>query len=320
MHKISLRSNADIVAAAAGMVGFAPTDSVVAYLLRNDPEHGPLVRCAIRFDVTITREQATNFPRTCHLSAADNHAAILLAICDPNLDDHAGVILDALRDALETAGIPVIRRLLTRDITSSGEWVDRDTGERGPTYPYTDSLVTIHRVAHDGDRVSPSRRDIEREFDPTTPAPPLQVGDHGELVINTVEEIAQVLAGDRTASPHLATRAGIVITGHPALRDVMLQMALDHEQAATDLWTRIARQLRGRARCEALTIAAVCYCLINDAVRAGIALDAALDEAARLGVDPPRLATMLLDALQSGIHPSVVRRVVADAARRPDEG
>ena len=65
--------------------------------------------------------------------------------------------------------------------------------------------------------------------------------------------------------------------------------------------TRIGRQLRGQPRAEALTVAAFCYCLANDVVRAGIAVDAALDEAAQAGVEPPTLAAILLDALQSGI-------------------
>jgi len=53
---------------------------------------------------------------------------------------------------------------------------------------------------------------------------------------------------------------------------------------------------------------------------AGIAVDAALDEAAQAGVEPPTLAAILLDALQSAIHPSVVRRVVADTSNpaQPD--
>ncbi|BBX54649.1 hypothetical protein MPOR_56750 (plasmid) [Mycolicibacterium poriferae] len=58
------------------------------------------------------------------------------------------------------------------------------------------------------------------------------------------------------------------------------------------MWTHIARQLRGRPRTEALTIAAVCYCLINDTVRAGIAADIAITEATDAGDEPPTLAAM----------------------------
>ena len=71
MPTTALRTPADIVAAAAGLLGFAPTNSIVAYMLRRDTNHGLLVRCAIRFDVTITTEQATNFPATCNLRPDD---------------------------------------------------------------------------------------------------------------------------------------------------------------------------------------------------------------------------------------------------------
>ena len=50
-------------------------------------------------------------------------------------------------------------------------------------------------------------------------------------------------------------------------------------------------------------------------MRAAIAVDVALDEAAQAGVEPPTLAAILLDALQSGIHPSVIRGVVADTSK-----
>ena len=152
-----------------------------------------------------------------------------------------------------------------------------------------------------------------REFDPITPAPAVAVGDHAVLVSTTMEDITDALTGaSRYISATLSTRAGILITSHPALRDAMLHLALDHERAATNVWTHIARQLRGRPRTEALTIAAVCYCLINDTVRAGIAADIAITEATDAGDEPPTLAAMLLAALESGIEPALIRRVLTD--------
>jgi hypothetical protein len=64
------------------------------------------------------------------------------------------------------------------------------------------------------------------------------------------------VAGNRIINPTLATRTGIIITGHPALRDAMIALAVDHAQNAADLWTHIARRLRGQPRAEALTVAA----------------------------------------------------------------
>lgn len=171
MPTTALRTEADIVAAAAAFLGFAPTNSVVAYMLHRDTHTSDLVvRSAIRFDVTISAEQATNFPATCNLRPETNHAAVLLAVCDESYEWHAVTVLDALSDALRAAGIPVLRRLMTRDVTTEGQWYDPDTGATGPTYPYTDSLVTAHRVLG-GERVSPARSDIQAEFAPLPPAP-----------------------------------------------------------------------------------------------------------------------------------------------------
>jgi Domain of unknown function (DUF4192) len=99
----------------------------------------------------------------------------------------------------------------------------------------------------------------------------------------------------------------------------MLALALDHPQAAADLWTHIARRLRGQPRAEALTVAAVCYCLLGDAVRGGIATDTALEEAQASDTAPPRLAVLLLAALQAGMPPQQIRRVIADSAPKPQQ-
>ncbi|WP_262491174.1 DUF4192 domain-containing protein, partial [Mycobacterium simiae] len=298
-----------------GLLGFAPTDSIVAIMLRDDPTHGLHVRCAIRFDVTVTTEEAAHFPATCSLRAADNAAAVLIAVCDQRHDGHARDLLNALRDALHTAGIRVLRRLYARDATEPGQWLDADTGDYGDTYPYTDSVLTAQLV-HTGERVRASRAELEAEFGPLPPAPPVEVGDHGELVTSTARDIADAIAGAPTTSPTLATRAGIVITAHPALRDAMLCLAIDNPHAGADLWTHLGRRLRGRHRTEALTVAAACLVLARETVRAGIALDAALDEAEATHTPTPRLAVMLSTALRAGIPPSTLRHTLLDGLDR----
>lgn len=311
MPTTTLRTEADIVAAAAAFLGFAPTNSVVAYMLHRDTHTSDLVvRSAIRFDVTISAEQATNFPATCNLRPETNHAAVLLAVCDESYEWHAVTVLDALSDALRAAGITVLRRLMTRDVTTEGQWYDPDTGATGPTYPYTDSLVTAHR-ALGGERVSPARSDIQAEFAPLPPAPPIALGDHGELVIGAAAEIAAALEGHQI-SRTLPTRAGIAITADVAVRDAMIAAA-QHTEAGAQLWTHIGRRLHGQPRAEALTIAAACYCLLEDSVRAAIAARTALDEAEATKTPPPRLALMLLTALRSGMPPEQIRSAIIDA-------
>jgi hypothetical protein len=82
-------------------------------------------------------------------------------------------------------------------------------------------------------------------------------------------------------------------------------------------WTHIARQLRGRARAEALTVAAVCHTLRGDTVRATIALEIIRDELRAAGATPPALAVLLDEALQHGIHPDRIRDVVAGTLDTP---
>jgi hypothetical protein len=94
---------------------------------------------------------------------------------------------------------------------------------------------------------------------------------------------------------------------------------LEHPQAAAELWTHIGRRLRGQPRAEALTIAAVSYCLLGDAIRAGIATDAALDEAEATHCPTPRLAVLLQAALRAGIPPQQIRRILADIEPKPKQ-
>jgi hypothetical protein len=61
-------------------------------------------------------------------------------------------------------------------------------------------LITAQRVVN-GDRISRGRSDIEAEF---APIAPVALGDHGELVITTAEEISEALNGhpvSRTPPP-----------------------------------------------------------------------------------------------------------------------
>lgn len=250
-------------------------------------------RCtAIRFDITVSVEQAAKFPATVNLRPETS--------------------LDAVSVALRAAGIPVLRRIMTRDVTTEGHWYDPDSGATGPTYPYTDSLVTAHRVLG-GDRVSPGRGDIEAEFAYLPAAPPMALGDHGELVIQVAQEITDALEG-HPINRSLPTRAGIAITADVAVCDAMIAAAAQHTDTAAYLWTHIARRLRGQPRAEALTIAAACYCFLGDTVRSGIAADAAMGEAQATQTPSPRLALMLLTALRSGLAPDQISRAIVDAS------
>jgi hypothetical protein len=312
---ISLRTNADVVAMAAPLLGYAPTDSVLAYMLRIDDDGTTVVRFVWRLPVLATTEQAARMAQTLNLHAADNHGAILLAICDPSDDTHALALLEALRNTFHGAAIPVQRRLLTRTVSEPSYWLDVDTGERGSTYPYTDSELAAQAVS-EGRRIARSRAELDEEFSPTEPAPLRSIGDISHLLADTVAEITAILAGQRTPAPDLSTRAALIIADRTQ-RDHMLRLAIGHERAASQLWTHIARQLRGRARAEALTVAAVCYTLHNDTLRATVALTIVRDAARAASASIPQLAELLIQLLQTGTDPQRLHDIIAALPTEP---
>jgi hypothetical protein len=314
---ISLRTNADVVALAAPLLGYAPADSVIAYMLRTQSDGTTVVRFVFRLPLQATTEQAGGLARTLNLRAEDNHGAILLAICDPAEDAHAATLLDALSNSLHGADIPVRRRLITRTVTESSYWLDVDTGDRGPTYPYTDSELAANTVS-EGRRIARSRAELADEFSLIDPAPMRGIGDISRLLADTVDEITAVLAGDRAPSADLSTRAALIISDR-AHRDRMLRLAIGHERAASQLWTHIARQLRGRARAEALTVAAICYTLHYDTMRATVALQIIEDAASAAHAPMPTLAQLLDELIQTGTDPQRLRDIIAALPVEPPD-
>ncbi|KQH80011.1 hypothetical protein AO501_12525 [Mycobacterium gordonae] len=312
MSHTDLRTPADLLAACPALLKYVPTNSIVIYLGQLPPEGGIRVRDVLRFDITVTTDQAANF-LTVYAPRPDRYdTAIVLAICEQRHDTHARYLLDTVRDTLQSNAIPVLRRLYARDVTNCGQWLDADTGEHGATYPYTDSLHTA-RLVHDGTPIHPSHAQIAATFDHLPPAPPVALGDHGGLVIDTFEDIAAILIGGPHVDPTLATRAGIVITAHPALRDAMIALALDHPQSAARLWTHISRRLRGHQRTQALTIAAACQYLLGDTAHADLALQAAFAEAHATHTATPDLAVMLHAKLAEGTAPAEIRAAITAA-------
>lgn len=308
MSQINLRTPADILAAAPCLVGFVPTNSLVIYMLARGAAGGIGVYCALRVDIDPDAEYMPAIP-TDELRSHDAVAAIMLAICDQRHDGQAHTLLDTWREMLQNNGIRVVRRLHTRNVTEAGQWLDVDTGDYGATYPYTDSTLSAHAVL-DGRQIRRSRSDIAADFAYLPPAPEVDVenSDYKALALITAKEIDDILInGTAIASPTLPTRAGMVITGHPVARDAMIGLAVKNPRAAADLWTFIGRRLRGQHRAEALTLAAACLCLDSDTVRAGIAIEAALEEADTTSTPRPKLARLLETALRAGLNPATIR-------------
>lgn len=318
---INLDTEQAVLSAIPALLCFVPTNSVVAIMFSPSDAPRTNIRCAIRFDVDVTREQARRFPRACHLTAAENSAAILVTICDPELEGHALDVLGDTRTALRDAGIAVLQMLMTHSLTDTGRWTDPDTGAHGPTIPFTDAVITAETVLG-GSLIEKSRDAVEADFTLTEAAPPLAVDeDFDALVARTVAELHALITGKASApTEDLATRAAILVTEDVHVRDGLLRIGLDHEQATARMWTTLAAQLRGRARAEVLTVAAFNYYIARDGVRAGIAVDHAAAAATEAQQPTPNLAGLLDAALHAGLDPEKIRQIIPTRERTPLPG
>jgi uncharacterized protein DUF4192 len=312
---INLKTNADIVANIAPLLGFVPTNSIVIYLLHHN-DHELHIRSVGRLDAALPKTTVEEAMADLRLDAHMVNAAILVAVCAEWLDPHAGELLDLISAAVTGAGIRVLKRLHTRQVDHAGQWTDIDTGETGPTYSFRDSIVAAEFVHH-GRVITASRADLEHEFDITDAAPPIEVGDHGQLVITTFTAIADAIADRREITSTLAAQAGIVITESKDLGDRLLSLTGEQPHQGARLWTTIAAQLRGTPRVEALVLAGINHYAAGDAIRAGIALEAARDRAIETGCRYSQLAQLMHGAVRAGIPPQQIRDIIASIENTP---
>lgn len=310
----TLRTAADILGNIAPMLGFVPTNSIVLYLLRKDDTETVIVSIA-RLDADSPISTTSAAIRDLNLPGMGVNAVIIVAICERH-DRHAADLISSLNEAITDTGATVLRRLHTLQVEHPGQWTDIDTGDTGPTYGYRDSVAAATTV-HQGRVITARREDIEHEFEPADPAPPVEVGNHAQLVTTTFTHISQALAGLRRITPTMAAYSGLIITASKHLRDQMLILSCEEPHLGAELWTTVARHLRGAARMEALTLAAITHYGAGDAVRAGIALDAARDTAIESHQPLGELTQLLHGAIRAGISPQQIRDMIANITTPP---
>ena len=320
--ELSFATPAELIAALPHLLGFIPTNDIVALML--GPAHHQAevpLRAAIRCPASIDLEQAQRFPSSCHLTATQFPTALLIAVYEPQYESHALRTLHTIRTALHRIGITVRRVLTTHNVTEPGRWTDPDTGFSGPTMPYTDSPATALGVV-EGRLIAPSRDEMQREFATTeaAPQPDLEAQDITALIGDTATDLHRAIIGNSLPTTDLAIRTAVVVTAHIGLRDGFLRLGVGHELAAGRVWTRIAAHHRGRVRAELLTMAAVSYYCAEDTVRAGMALIHAAAATRDDDSTLPRLAAMVDTALQAGMPPSRIRSVIPNRQKAPIPG
>ncbi|ULN44757.1 DUF4192 domain-containing protein (plasmid) [Mycolicibacterium crocinum] len=317
--RINLSSNTDILAVTPTLFGFVPTNSIVAILLDNIGDRRT-VHVSARYDIVEPLDVAAQLANTLPLQQpnGDMRLVILIAITDPEHDKHAGDHLDAAQRHITARGASILKRLHTPAVDAGNTWTDVDTGDTGTTVDYRTSEVGLLMAVEHGRIVRATRDDIAAEFTPTEQAPAPDVDtESAEFSTQIVRDMATAFEDPTTLTPQLAANAGLLITANTTHRDALLIASTEHPQSGATVWTHLARQLRGRARIEALALAAACFYCSDDAVRAAIALEAARHTAADAGLPDTTLVTLLDTAVQAAVPPAKLRQVFAQLAAKP---
>lgn len=314
--RINLTSNTDVVAAIPALLGFVPTNSIVAIVL---DDHGDsiTVYCGARYDIDAPLDVAAQFADVLPLQDDDgpHRPVLLVAVADVDHQRHASAHLDAVARRVIARGARVVKRLHTPRIDAGHTWTDVDTGDTGTTTDYRLSDHALQMAVEHGQTVRASREDIAAEFHPGAPAPAPEIT--ADLVTHTILGVYAALNDPDGLTPQLAANAGHLITSSVTHRDALLVVSTTRPEAGATVWTRLARQLRDQARIEALALAAACFYVSSDAIRTGIALEAAHSTAEAAGLPDTTLVLLLETALQNAISPEKIRQVFATIAAKP---
>ncbi|MGD9620598.1 MAG: DUF4192 domain-containing protein [Mycolicibacterium sp.] len=308
----AIRTNAELIAAIPVILGYAVTNNLIVVMLA-DRDGQRSIGCALSLPLSADVEQVVSIPEQAVAAVEQNDSAILIAIsADPEMRDRATELLDAARDGLRNAGMPVICRLVATSAIDAGSWIDIDTFDTGDTFGYAGTVLAAETV-FGGSPIATSRDEVVAEFAPAG-AGRAPIDSDEVTTGGTVDDVREVLAGQRAPSDDLAARVAAVITDDVRLRDALLMAGIDDPGPSAAVWTRLASRMRGVARVQALSIAACHYYLNGDGLRAGIAIDVALADSADTGEQVPALTSLLDTALRAGFAPTQLREVFASAS------
>jgi len=301
-----------LISSLPAMLGYQVHDSIVAVMLKRHGADLEAVECVLRADLDNSADDIATMAAKTGRTARNTAAAVLIAVAGAQHHGHAGDALDALRNALMDADIPVRGRFSVATTAAPAIWMDVDTGQRGITAPWTDSPVTAEAVVA-GKVIANSRDELVAEFDQAAHTVAATAVEGLLPLVGAGEELAAVFAGSGAVSDDLVGLLATAIA-NKRLRDTHLVLGLDHADRATGIWIQIARRMRGQARLEAVAIAAAYAYMTGDSVRAGIAVDIASTEAQEVGLEEPMLALLLNTALRQGVEPTKIREIILTAA------
>lgn len=308
----AIRTNAELIAAIPVILGYAVTNNLIVVMLaERDGQRS--IGCALSLALSADVEQVASIPGDAVAAVEQNDSAILIAIsADPEMRDRASELLDAAKESLQKAGMPVTRRLVATSAVDAGSWIDIDTFDTGETFGYAGTVLAAERV-FGGSPIATSREEVVAEFAPAAVGR-AHIGSGEALLGGTVDDVRDVLAGQGCPSDDVVAKVAAAITDNVRLRDTLLMVGMESPGPSAAVWTRLASRMRGVARVQALSIAACHYYLSGDGLRAGIAIDVALADSGDSDGQVPALTSLLDTALRAGFTPTQLREVFASSS------
>ena len=308
-----------LIAALPAALGFAPESSLVLVTLDNGA-----MDCVMRADLS----EGTMFAvdEIADLASSGDCVAAMAVIVDADgatcrmCDDEHHRLADALAMALDDRGIDLVAAYVVDRVCAGGRWHCADgCGRSGIVDDPSASPMAAEAVLH-GRRLYGTRAELLKVITATDPAR-LQVLRVAIADATASGHTERVDADTRADVEHAIATAGATARGcwpsnadltrlacalsDPRVRDMLYALAVGSEASqAESLWALLARTLPDPWRVDALALLAFSAFARGDGPLAGVALEAALS---RDGGH--RMATMLDQALRSGMRPEQIREL-----------
>ncbi|GAA1890322.1 DUF4192 domain-containing protein [Williamsia serinedens] len=291
--RINITTVADLVAAIPALLGFIPTESMVAVAMRD----GRGLFSARQDLAEITEKVAAHLAAIIARNGADQ--VLLVGIgAEPTAEAHA-----ELAGHLADYGIDVTRRVHVRTCEHATEYIDYVTGETGMTRDYRDSEMTTTRAVEEGQAIRGSREEFARMFATTDAAAPVDPATIDPATI--ARDMADAVSRGVDPGADLAARFGALITD-VKVRDAMLRLGGEQPDTAARVMARTAAHLRSDARARVLTLAMFFFYVAGDGGAAGIAADTVTEE----GAEQTSLMRLLDQALTGAMPPRIITGLI----------
>ncbi|GAA2967895.1 DUF4192 domain-containing protein [Actinokineospora diospyrosa] len=340
MTTTNLHHADQIIAALPYLIGFAPTDSLVALTIRDTREVGPVIR------VDLPRP-ADHWPMAEHLAeilTAHRVEDALLIVVGGREPLHDKPFVHAVTQTLVESGVSVEHAFWTRAVEAGQPWLSYESPDFTGTVADPDSSALAAQFTVQGVVVYPSR---EAMADSLAADPDADLDRRAALIDELAAHHADDAVADKLALVHqviedfdgpptrdsrlLSTVAPpgpahttdpaptdpdlddtrlarlAIALSDPEVREACMSIPLgSRDRPAARLWTRLTRSLPAPERAEAAFHLAVGAYLRGDGVYARVALGVAL------AADPRHSLAALLDsAAHHGIPPTDLRDLIA---------